>query len=575
MPDAGVWNSFTAFEGTLSAAFLATPPVQPNNPDLDNTTKCVLAAVQSFRTWLAKVREDPVAHGFATEPINYSKAAKDVIDAFFPLGQRPLRIRTGKPPPGVPGQAVIKPVMVPFAAADKEMGIADGASALGYLFSVVSPPAQVVPTWETYFFPLTVLYAWCVYLTYINYDPTGPLDIAAVPAMTCVMYLERPDASPLFFLGHTKARCSINDKEFVKDGQDNALCLHYRAGQIQRAAQIGDRPSLPVRAPYLRESIERALYERLEGQNVYNVNAQSFLQPIFSGFNILGKTGLFQLQQHFITLMIAEYIQAQTPIFWMPVTNLHWYHRRDNPLTSAQMAPAVSSLVNDFLAGAQPLQLAARWITVLKLYIAPALQVPADNPSPYPVFVPGNMAPVPPAVQTLIDTAANSLYNAREAALQQKLSKIVQLCRGIPTATLSQPQDIALEQNEMKKMRRDIGEDYGRCAETLCAFAVSELFYPTSIITAADGPRIRGWALETRRIGQGAAERNAFGTNFDKIKLDSISLLTGGSVYRLPCADYCQTMLKHVQMRSTEQEEEAYNAALRVVDPMTVALPDP
>jgi hypothetical protein len=72
-------------------------------------------------------------------------------------------------------------------------------------------------------------------------------------------------------------------------------------------------------------------------------------------------------------------------------------------------------------------------------------------------------------------------------------------------------------------------------------------------------------------VGQGAAELNAFATNFDTNAMDGISQ-TQGSVYRLPCAQFCATMLEHVQMRDTNQKRDEYDIDMRAV-PRTVVLP--
>lgn len=90
-------------------------------------------------------------------------------------------------------------------------------------------------------------------------------------------------------------------------------------------------------------------------------------------------------------------------------------------------------------------------------------------------------------------------------------------------------------------------------------------------MTTTAGPNVRGFALETRKVGKGAAELNAFTTNFDTNAMNTISQ-TRGSVYRLPCAQFCATMLEHVQMRDTTQKRDAYDIDLRAA-PRPVVLP--
>lgn len=97
------------------------------------------------------------------------------------------------------------------------------------------------------------------------------------------------------------------------------------------------------------------------------------------------------------------------------------------------------------------------------------------------------------------------------------------------------------------------------------------IFYPQTFATATAGPNVRGFALETRKVGKGAAELNEFSTNLDTNAMDTISQ-SQGSVYRLPCSVFCATMLEHVQMRDTPQKRDAYDIDMRAT-PRTVALP--
>ncbi|KAH7322674.1 hypothetical protein B0I35DRAFT_476601 [Stachybotrys elegans] len=564
---AGCWNGFTAFNGSLSRDSLETPARDPNNPNLDTDHKCVQAAVTNFRAWLERVRQNPTGHGFSDNPINYASAASNLILEFFPPdGSRPRRFRTGL---GAVGQRAVHPVMVPFA--DNEGGnrirIADSISALGYLFSVVSVPAEYQPpTWDDYYFPLTVLYAWCAYLSYIHYAPTNILDIESVPAMTCAMCLIRSHDNPIFFLGSTKARSSINTAEAATDGQDNLVCLHYRASQIQHAAQICGGGPLPDIAALLRRAMIEGVFETLEGNGQY-------WPKVFTGLQFQGApvASLYLLQEKLIEVMKFEYnAQATWDTRVNGQKNITPACRLENPLTAPQMEPAVAGLVGMHLAGGQPDQLQARWIKVLKLYMEPALPVP-KTPA-IPLFVVGGLATVPPGVEAAVQTLAQALYLAQRAVLNQKLANVVRLCRAIKDTALDATA-VAAEQRQMNKLRKDVREDYGRCAETLPAYAVSAAFFPNRIVTAVDGPNIRGWAIETRKVGKCAVEFGVFDENFDKITLDFSSTVMNSSVYRLPCADYCQVMLKHVQHRATIEQQDAYNGDMRLVNPRTCPFP--
>ncbi|KAI8627445.1 hypothetical protein F5Y19DRAFT_443164 [Xylariaceae sp. FL1651] len=550
------WNNFAAFGGTLTPAMLASPylPGPLQGPD-------VKTAASNFRNWIAAVRNNPAAHGFAN---NYVQAVQDLVDEFYPAGRRPRRFRTGVPA-GAPGQLVIQPFMVPFGGPGQQLGIADGPSALGYLFSVVAPPANVALTWQDYFLPLTVCYCWCLYLTYIHFEPLVDLDIEAVPKMACVMYLPRENATPFFFLGHTKATATNNDAEWARDRDDNLLCLHYRAGLIQAAA----REPLPDTGQ-VRASMEPTLFEFLAGSMVTNPLVDDFLEPVFSQFANIpdGSTQLAQVQQYLVGLIATEYQSNQTPMPWIPRNNVASTQRRHRPLTQAAMNTALTDLVTDYLTNnAVNPQL---YLVLLKEYITPMILVPRNMPVP-PNFIPGNLVQIPPGVQITIDALVNAFWLLHQQALEIKLVKAVRLCRGIRDDTLVNAADIALERKWIDKCRKEfVHKDYGRCAETYCAYTVSAVFHPGAFVTANDGPNVRGFALETQVVGVGAAERNMFSGGFNSTALDAISVSQNKSVYREPCGEFCRPMLEDVQMRDTPVKRAAYDDDLNAVQPKSI-----
>ncbi|KAJ4213194.1 hypothetical protein NW759_011038 [Fusarium solani] len=557
------WTGFSAFSNTLSVASLST---QQTGPTLQAN---VAAAAARFRDWIDDVRNNPQGHGFSNAPVNYAGAVVRLLNTFFPANARPVLFSTGNPPPAVGGQPIIQPVMVPFGAAPNvQMGIADGASALGYLFSVVSYPQNLQPTWQNYFLPLTVLYAWSVYLAYINYDPNMPLNIDAVPNMSCIMYLPRGNDPPYFFLGHTKARAATNPNDFANDKRDNMNCLHYRGGQIQAAARTGGRPPLPNLTAEVIQQMRVSFFEILPGAVGFDPIVEDFRNPVFDAFANApgGATALRDVQQVLMDEIKNEYAALNTPMTWKP-NNIASAKRYSYTRTQNEMQPAVANLITAYLANQNTQQ---QWIAVLKAYISPRIVVPPML-NLNPIFVPNQLVPVPPVAQQTITALATAFYTQHQVALDIKVSKVAQLCQGISTPGLVGATDVAREQKWINKFRKDITDDYGRCAETLPAYGVSNVFYPQTFVTATAGPNVRGFALETRKVGQGAAELNAFATNFDTNAMDGISQ-TQGSVYRLPCAQFCATMLEHVQMRDTNQKRDEYDIDMRAV-PRTVVLP--
>lgn len=87
--------------------------------------------------------------------------------------------------PPAPGRAA-NPVVVHFGPQNADMSIMDAPTALGYIFSVVTPDVAH-PTWQNHYLPLLLLYARCTFLAFLPSE-VGGMNIAGVPIMCSVMY---------------------------------------------------------------------------------------------------------------------------------------------------------------------------------------------------------------------------------------------------------------------------------------------------------------------------------------------------------------------------------------------------
>ncbi|KAF9871808.1 proline dehydrogenase [Colletotrichum karsti] len=473
------WPNFVAFNGQLTVATFQTPAIGG-----------VAQAAIEFTNWLDQIRQNPAHFGFS---FAYQAPVVQLLDTFFPAGVRARRFSTGPPPPLQAGQAVALPIMVPYG--NTQMGIVDGPTALGYIFSVVSPPAGLDQTWQEYFLPLTVLYSWAVYLAYISFlgAPSTVLpDIEAVPRMTCVMYLERKNLAPYFFLGQTKARAGRNTAQWAQDELDNKLCLNYRAQMVFNAAQFGN-PPLPEASDQWQVRMRETLFEILPGANGPLLAVEDFLQQVFSGwannqniqallpplpvgFGVVDM--LADLQRLLLAVTIAAWVNAGTPMSWPP-GNMASANRLRNAHTQQAMRDALDALVDAQTAGQTPLQMTPLWIKLLELYIVPIIRVP-PNTLPNPTFPPGGYAPDAPGMTALVNGIATGLYTIFSIPLNIKLRKAVQLCRGHSTPGLIAANEIAREQQWIARFRRNTTEDYGRCAETYPASAISAFAFCSS-----------------------------------------------------------------------------------------------
>ncbi|TKW56001.1 hypothetical protein CTA1_11385 [Colletotrichum tanaceti] len=263
---------------------------------------------------------------------------------------------------------------------------------------------------------------------------------------------------------------------------------------------------------------------------------------------------LADLQRLLLAVGVAAWANTATPMTWNP-GKMASNKRLRTARTLQALQNALDALVNAQIANQTPPQMAPLWITLLGLYIVPVVRVP-DNAPPSATFPPGGFAQDAPGMTALVNGIATGLYAIFSVPLHTKLRKVVQLCRGHSTPGLVAANEIAREQHWIAKFRRDLTEDYGRCAETYPASAISRLFRDGAYDTAVRGPQIRGFALETRVVGRVAAELRLLDQAFDTEQLDAMSRGVAKSAYRLPCAQFCRRMIPVVQHRTPQQLDD-------------------
>jgi hypothetical protein len=84
-------------------------------------------------------------------------------------------------------QQEVDPVIVHFGPDAHPMRIVDGAAALGYLFSLAQPPAEI--NWQVYWVPLCLVFSRCFYLAFLDNSCSEVRALSGVPVMANVMYL--------------------------------------------------------------------------------------------------------------------------------------------------------------------------------------------------------------------------------------------------------------------------------------------------------------------------------------------------------------------------------------------------
>ncbi|KAK4124718.1 hypothetical protein N657DRAFT_679553 [Parathielavia appendiculata] len=179
--------------------------------------------VRGFCNWINKLRTQLQEKHASLGGIP-AELADDVLrllNHFFPspngvdsICPSSVDISYGQPSPSTP-VCVAKPITVSFN--NHLIEIADGPTALGYIFSIARMPSQVRPAqliWSNYVVPLLAIYSRCLYLAYIASQDWKPR-LLNVPWMACAMYFNDAQGRLAMLLGSTYAPSSADSGQLA------------------------------------------------------------------------------------------------------------------------------------------------------------------------------------------------------------------------------------------------------------------------------------------------------------------------------------------------------------------------
>lgn len=134
----------------------------------------------------------------------------------------------------------MEPIVVHYGPDRARLLIADGASALGYLFSICKLPVAKSLSWYAYWLPSLLLYSRCLYLAFVAADE-GNLGkyyfFSGVPVMANVMYLPIGlDQSHSLMFGSTLPSVSLSSKEDTLVVEQTRLAYVWRRKNILESA---------------------------------------------------------------------------------------------------------------------------------------------------------------------------------------------------------------------------------------------------------------------------------------------------------------------------------------------------
>ncbi|KAL2859431.1 hypothetical protein BJX68DRAFT_252359 [Aspergillus pseudodeflectus] len=275
------WDSFSAFSGKLNPSLLKPALDSAGNVDYP-------AAARRFSQWIRDLRQSPADYGVPFERI---KDVQKVLDTFLPVpaeGQpvQPRRINSHQGFPASLRQIV--PVEVQFGPQNATLPIVDAPSALGYVFSFATPPAGAEKlTFDGYYLPLSVYYAWFLYLAFLWPASSPTPVITNVPREACLLYLPESlqTTAPVFCFGAIWSGADPADAEGAGLIWDDEAQMdlwrqeHLIVPLFARNLTV----QMPDWTPTVRHTAARRLNEYILGKKGIDSTATPFLDSLFTG----------------------------------------------------------------------------------------------------------------------------------------------------------------------------------------------------------------------------------------------------------------------------------------------------
>ncbi|KAJ5356237.1 hypothetical protein N7517_010846 [Penicillium concentricum] len=518
------WDTFTAFGGKLNPSALQARDWQLS--DDGQASACF------FTEWIQGLRLSPANYGI---PPNRVNDVNRLLDAFFPVpakGDRilPTRIKSES---GFPDSLrKIVPAKVGFGPSNILVPISDAPNALGYIFSVANPPSMGNPTFESYYLPLGVFYAWFLYLAFVRPSSSPTSVITNVPADACLMYLPSSFGSsrPIFFLGATWSGSDPADANAAagKENDEAQMDLWRWSQLIQPALGLNPTAHVPDLTPSVRRVAARRLNEYILGKNKFNPTVTPFLSPLFDGIlpEVPGvdDTGL---REFVLGLSLLVKADAKQPLGVTVEPDLLIAHAKLGP----QLMELLLAFVDSLTTVTDPTQLITKAQKLVQFYITPHVFTPINNVE----------LPLGPQSKVILGPLALSLPGLL-------LPKIIQ---------------------KLESLRCHLHHEYESNDDQ-----ISPKFFGESLpIARMSG--LQGAKLCVRTLGQAIAS-DAFAQSFSSTSLDNASFqnikgqLTQTPVLAPPNLD-SRILLQQAQMRGDDSFAN-YSADIKAACPKTFGL---
>jgi len=352
-----MWDTFAAFGGQMTSSFV--------KPSLNTHGGINYVDTRTgIYNWFHGLRTSPIAYGIPKELAN---DVVSLLNVFFPevTERRSIivnRINFENM------RSRIDPIMVRFDTRATPVAIADAPNALGYIFTVATPPMDL-PTFENYYLPLAVCYSWTLYVLFLWPTLGEETSLGNVPADVCLMY--RAGDKPKFCLGSTWS--GANPADAVASGATEAAeseLERWRENHTINPLFIANRIySIRPMNPTRHRLAARRLNEYILGRLDYDKVATPFLASLFTGAfdgipGMPAKMGLPEYNQVVGNMMKVESVQPLATIL-----------EPDFLISHTELGPklmdSLSALLDALISSGDPSKLLTSFTKVIEFYVTP------------------------------------------------------------------------------------------------------------------------------------------------------------------------------------------------------------
>ncbi|KAL5610440.1 hypothetical protein FOBRF1_006557 [Fusarium oxysporum] len=384
------------------------------------------ASASSLYQWIEGLRESPIDYGIPSDKV---RDVLSLLNHFFPKpekGERLCPLRISSESASKESLRRIVPLEIHLASGKSPILVGDAPNAMGYIFSVATPPGASPPNFQDYLLPLVACYAWAIFLLFIwPHEAEDPV-LTNVPSELSLIYLPTNNPGALTFcLGAMWSGgdpANAMDAGSIEDDEDemDRWTRKQMVNPLFSASSLGLDPTW---GPNIKRIAARRLNEYILGQK-NNISSQTpFLQPIFDAIlsNIPG------LPQGIAGL--SEYIQAisaliKTELVQPLATVVDPYFLISHSKLSPRLVELLDVVIDEAREDSDNPKLILALQKLLEFYVTPHILdpvkrlelIPGPQTKPTVETVAKGVSILVPAVKDKLASLSHHLNNTHESS---------------------------------------------------------------------------------------------------------------------------------------------------------------